>query len=227
MIVCDDIRFAYGETVVLRGVSLTVDDSACTLLRGRSGGGKTTLLRILSRLMPADSGRLRIDSHNVDFSDGTAGRPISFHAAPLSTLSMLHQQNNLWPNLTVSENIALVTDGDKTCTLGKEAISLLEMLDVGSLTDRFPTQCSVGQRQRIAVARIILSPAKHVLMDEPTSALDGANRKKVRDLVHQEIKKGRSFLIISHDDRDFAGAYNRLYELENGLATELTSQIPT
>lgn len=223
MIECRDIRFAFGEMQVLRGVSLVVDDGTCVVLRGRSGGGKTTLLRVLSRLLPAQSGYLKVGSHEVNFAADQGQRSIAFQTLPLAVLSMVHQQKNLWPNLTVGQNIALVTTGNKASPLDDAVHVLLETLDVRALIDRFPMQCSVGQRQRLAVARALLSPAQHILMDEPTSALDRGNREKVRDLIAGETKKGRSFLIISHDDRDLMGAYDQLYELENGLVKDPTT----
>lgn len=219
MLKANNISVSFGELEVLRGATIQVEAGQCVVLKGRSGGGKTTLLRVLGGLLTPSSGDVSIDGGSPlehALAQDRAGR------IPYELLTIVFQQQNLWPNLTIQENLSLVLENNKAAALSAAANAMLEQSGVIQLLEKYPLQCSVGQRQRVSVARALLSPSKYVLMDEPTSALDKDNRYIVRDLIKAQTMAGRGFLIISHDDRDFDGAATAVHELEYGRIEPIT-----
>lgn len=214
MLNVDKIFVSFQKAQVLRGASIKLRAAECVVLRGRSGGGKTTLLRAIAGLIPVQQGKITIDDRLILYDKD---KWLADNRASFDLITSVFQQQNLWPNLTIEENLSLVLHKSKDVRIDERALSLLAKLSVDDLLDKFPLQCSVGQRQRIAVARALLGPSKYILMDEPTSALDSQNRAIMRDLIKAEIDKKRGFLIISHDDRDFDGVTTGKYELEHGV----------
>ena len=134
---------------------------------------------------------------------------------------MVFQQIYLWPNLTVGENISIVVDRQRRRAVSPEARVLLERLHVAETLDKRPAQCSLGQRQRVAVARAVLSGARFLLLDEPTSALDRRNRADMVDVLAEVKKDGRGLLVVSHDERDFEAIADCAFELDDGVLTAL------
>jgi ABC-type lipoprotein export system ATPase subunit len=200
---------SYGERAVLRNCSLAVKAGECVLLRGPSGGGKSTLLRILALLETADSGRVT-HGESIWEMRQLPGLP----AYPFLTL--VFQQLFLWPNLTMGENLSLVLAHQPNLPPTRAATDLLGRFAIHQLLERHPHECSLGERQRLAIARALLSKAQFLLLDEPSSALDRANQ----GILLQELKAAkandRGVLLITHDDRGFDAIADQSFELENG-----------
>jgi len=205
---------SYGDEQILRHCSLTVNAGQCVLVRGPSGGGKSTLLRILSLLEPADSGRVFHGERCWDVS-----RLQEASAYPFLTL--VFQQLFLWPNLTIGQNMSIVLDHRPNNSLSRTAMELLERLTIADLLERYPHECSLGQRQRLAVARSLLSDARFLLLDEPSSALDRANQRILIQELKSAIVRDRGVLLITHDDRGFDEIVDKSFELENGQLNPL------
>lgn len=213
---CQDLKKGFRDRPVLKGCSLDVRPGECVIVRGRSGGGKSTLLRCLSLLIAPDAGA--IIHGNVTHSFPAT----SNHAGPVYPfLTVVFQQIYLWPNLTIAENISIVVDGQRSRTVSPSAKALLERMHIAETIDKRPAQCSLGQRQRVAVARAVLSGAGFLLLDEPTSALDRRNRAEMVGVLGEVKQAGRGLLVVSHDERDFESIADRAFELDDGVLTGL------
>jgi ABC-type lipoprotein export system ATPase subunit len=210
MLACAGVSRRLGGRQVLIECGLSVAPGTCTVIRGPSGGGKSTLLKILALLEPADSGLVTHDAQAYAYP---LARDFPLCAFPYLTL--VFQQLYLWPNLTLRENMALVLDGDRAAPLDASARELLKRFAVHEQLDRRPHECSLGQRQRVAVARALLTPAKYLLLDEPTSALDRVNRAAVIAALQESKAMGRGLLIVSHDEGGLERIADARYELED------------
>jgi ABC-type sugar transport system ATPase subunit len=208
----DGLCKRYGDRDVLVDCSLAVTAGECILLRGPSGGGKSTLLRILALLETADSGTVFHGQQSFAAGGKTRQPPYPF-------LTVVFQQLFLWPNLTMSQNLAIVLHQDPHASVGPDEMAMLERFSIAHLLQRLPHECSLGERQRLAVARALLSEAKFLLLDEPSSALDKANRKVLIMELTTATAQNRGVLIVTHDDRAFDQLAAQIFELENGRLT--------
>ena len=200
----------YGSQTVLDHCSLTVTAGQCLQLRGPSGGGKSTMLRVLALLEDADAGEV---FHN-DRRWVAQSVPPDVSTYPF--LTVVFQQLFLWPNLTVAQNIAMVLQHDPNALLDGRATDLLDRFSLRRLVQRLPHECSLGERQRIALARALASKAEYLLLDEPSSALDSHNRGILVELLADAKASGRGLLVITHDDQTFDRITDESLLLENG-----------
>ena len=188
---------------------MSVSSGQCVLLRGPSGGGKSTLLRILALLEPADSGYVCHDERRWEAN-------LVAEASAYPFLTVVFQQLFLWPNLTMAQNLSMVLKHHPDAPLPPIAIETLERLTIETLLDRYPHECSLGERQRLALTRSLLSEAHFLLLDEPSSALDRVNRGiLVQELIAARARN-RGVLLVTHDDHGFDEIADESFELENG-----------
>lgn len=173
-----DVSFAY-EAPVLSHVNLELNERQPVVLLGESGGGKTTLLRLLAGFLKPQSGR--IDGISAD-----------------TRIAVLFQEDRLFPHMTVYKNLKLVCPG---LTRAEAAGCLAELNLDENVLDDLPGKLSGGMRRRAALARALLFPAELVLLDEPFQGLDEDTHKKAIDAVKKRTK-GRPLLLISHDPED-------------------------
>lgn len=197
MLEVKNLTKSFGNRVILDKVNLTVKDGEILSIVGPSGAGKTTLLRCITGLETADSGEFLIDGQPFD-PQGTEESD--------RVIGVVFQDYNLFPNLSVMENITLapmmVLKKDKE-TAVKEAQGLLEELGLNTKGDLYPWQLSGGQKQRVAIARALAMNPKILCYDEPTSALDPEMRKEVAKIILGLKKDGMTQLVVTHDF-DFA-----------------------
>ena len=188
---------SFGDRVILDNVNLTVKDGEILSIVGPSGAGKTTLLRCITGLETADKGEFLIDGKPFD-PQGTAESD--------RVIGVVFQDYNLFPNLSVMENITLaptlVLKKSKQAAV-KDAQDLLEELGLNTKGDLYPWQLSGGQKQRVAIARALAMSPKILCYDEPTSALDPEMRKEVAKIIMGLKKDGMTQLVVTHDV-DFA-----------------------
>ena len=197
MLEVQKLKKSFGGRQILDGVDLTVKDGEILCIVGPSGAGKTTLLRCITGLEAADSGKFLIDGRLFD-PQGTDRSD--------SVIGVVFQDFNLFPNLTVIENVTLapmlVLKRAKTDAL-QEAEKLLKELGLDGKGDLYPYQLSGGQKQRVAIARALAMKPKILCYDEPTSALDPNLRDEVAKLILGLKKDGMTQLVVTHD-MDFA-----------------------
>jgi ABC-type sugar transport system ATPase subunit len=211
---CEGLTKRYGRTDVLVGCNLTIERGTCTLVSGPSGGGKSTLLRTLALIEPADEGLVR---HGARTISPISERALDQSDPPYPFLTMVFQQIYLWPHLTVRENISLVLSGSPADALDARTGAMLATFGVDHILDLRPHECSLGQRQRVAIARALLMPTLFVLMDEPASALDRANRAILAGELLRAKRAGRGLLIVSHQEEELDPVVDNRFELEHGI----------
>ena len=185
----------FGPAHVLRDVSTHFNEGEVTVILGASGSGKSTLLRMLNRLEKHDSGRIVVD-----------GIEVSDNARQLERLraevGMVFQQFNLFPHLTVLENVALAprrVRGLARSEAESRAQELLARVGLQAHAHKHPFQLSGGQQQRVAIARALAMRPKVMLFDEPTSALDPEMVKEVLDVMKQLARSGMTMLVVTHE----------------------------
>ncbi len=189
-----DLKKKFGQVEVLKGISFQIDDGEIGVVLGKSGAGKTTLIRCINGLESFDSGKIVLDDVEI--------KSINDMKEIRGQIGMVFQNFNLFPHLSVLENIIespVRVFGRNKDEVVKEALDLLEMVDLLDKKDNYPHQLSGGQQQRVAIARSCALKPKVLCFDEPTSALDKDNIQKVEDIIRDCKKMGMAILIITHD----------------------------
>ncbi|MBX3041408.1 MAG: ABC transporter ATP-binding protein [Bdellovibrionaceae bacterium] len=200
LIELSNVEFSYGQQPVLRIPRFTMEKGERLFLHGPSGSGKSTFLEILSGILAPQKGEVRVLGQ--DLAAMTSSQRDRFRADHIGSI---FQSFNLIPYLNVRDNIALgpafsSVRRKPAAELDKERDEMLKALGIDHLFDRPVTRLSVGQQQRVAVARALLGGPEIVLADEPTSALDEDHREKFLKLLFELAEaRGTSLIFVSHD----------------------------
>lgn len=187
---------SYGDKVVLKNISLEMKEHDIVCLMGKSGMGKTTLLRCLNQLETRDSGTITLNDLVLD-SSTTINKEFQ------KQVGMVFQNYNLFPHWTVLENCINAPIYHKLMTRQeaiKKAERLLEEMEMLEEKNSHPLNLSGGQRQRVAIVRACMLDPKILCFDEPTSALDSESTDKVVDMIKTLAKKEIGILIVTHDE---------------------------
>lgn len=190
----ENLQKVFGDQTVLKGVDF--DDEVTTMaLIGPSGGGKSTLLRIVGGLENPTSGEVWVEGRRVDYKA---------HSLPeyRASLGFVFQHSGLFDHLTALENIALplrVVHEVDAETARERATTLLRQFGLEGEANKHPAQLSGGERQRVAIARAIAPKPRLLLLDEPTSALDPEYTAEVLNVINQLREEGARFLIVTHE----------------------------
>jgi osmoprotectant transport system ATP-binding protein len=207
-----DVIARRGHTEVLRGVTLTVAAGEVVALVGRSGSGKTTMLRLVNRMLTAAGGEVRVAGRPVTAWDPIALRRQTGYAI---------QDVGLFPHMSVAQNIAIVPRlmqwDDRRIAARIDQLLALVGLDAHEFRDRRPDQLSGGQRQRIGLARALAADPPVLLMDEPFGALDPLTRAE----LHREFKAvqaalHKTVLLVTHDLAEAFQLADRVAVLQDG-----------
>ncbi len=183
-----------GRRQVLKGVDLTVDLGEGTVLWGRNGSGKTTLLNILGCIDVPDKGSVLLDGRDVaSLSSSNRAR------VRLSEIGFIFQEHNLLEELTVRQNVLLPLKLSRSPGAEERVEALLRRLDLENLGGRRPREISVGEAQRVAVARALANRPPLLLADEPTASLDEESAEALLRLLEGLRKEGRAVVLASHD----------------------------
>jgi polar amino acid transport system ATP-binding protein len=189
-----DLCKSFGRQTVLRDVNLNLDQVHALALIGPSGGGKSTLLRIMAGLEKPDSGRLDLNDREVIYRE----KELMVHRRSVGTV---FQAFNLFPHLTALQNITLPLEKVhhyKPPDARQVAEEILERFQLSEHCHKAPAQLSGGQRQRVAIARAISIKPKLLLFDEPTSALDPEMTAEVLEVIEELRKEGRDLVLVTH-----------------------------
>lgn len=198
-----------GEVInALRGASIEVRKGEFFALQGASGSGKSTAMHLMGALDAPDKGSVFIQEHDV--SRLSADRLAEVRG---KTIGFVFQQFNLIPTLTAMENVMLpmVFQGVPEAERAKRAAELLSEVELIERKDHRPSQLSGGQQQRVAIARALANDPDIILADEPTGNLDSATGKKVFELLKRLHKKGKTVVIVTHNDKLVAEAQRAAY----------------
>ena len=214
MIVLKDVTKTYmtGGRVVtaLNSVTLQIERGEFVVVRGPSGSGKTTLLMTIAAMLQPTGGIVSIDGH--DLHRMKAGEKTDFRAR---TIGFVFQMFHLIPYLNVVENVALAAGAVGEGNAGVRARELLRRLGMEERALHMPSELSIGERQRAAVARAVLNHPKIVLADEPTGNLDPENAAAVFGCLSDFHGKGGTVITVTHEAKAELLA-DRVFSLRNG-----------
>ncbi len=197
MLTIEGLTKRYGALVVLDNISLTIERGEIVSVIGPSGGGKTTLLRMIDLLEPADRGEMTLGDLVVDLK--RPGKKSTL--AVRRRIGFVFQQFNLFSHRTVKENIldALIYGhGYAKPEAEKRAAEVIAMVDLEDKTDAYPITLSGGQAQRAAIARAIAPSPDLLILDEPTSALDPELTGEVIAVIKALATQGMTMLLVTH-----------------------------
>lgn len=192
MLELKNISKKFKDKEILSNFNLKVEENKILAIVGPSGGGKTTLLRMLAGLESIDSGEIIFNGENLPLNE----------LEKRNLLGFVFQDFQLFPHMTVLEN--LVISPIQTMGINKDeaevkAIKLLEQLGLENHSESYPHSLSGGQKQRVALARAMMIEPKIIGYDEPTSALDPELRLEVEKLILQNKKLGVTQIVVTHD----------------------------
>ncbi|KAF1852424.1 hypothetical protein Lal_00037155 [Lupinus albus] len=191
----DNITKRFGSNQVLNGISLSVERGQVVAIIGRSGSGKSTMLRCINGLETIDGGSITVAGHKLTNKHE--------HLIELrKDVGMVFQHYNLFPHLTVEENIMLsprIVKKTATDTARETAIKVLKQVGLDHKRDAYPEQLSGGQQQRVAIARSLAMEPQVMLFDEVTSALDPELTAEVLKVMEELARGGMTMLLVTHE----------------------------
>ena len=216
MINVENLSKNFGNLKVLKNISTTINKGEVISIIGPSGSGKSTFLRCINKLEEPTEGHIYIDG--MDLMDkNTDINKIR------ERVGMVFQHFNLFPNMTVLENLTLsptIVKKESKEEAEKYALYLLQKVDLSDKANSYPNQLSGGQKQRIAIARALAMKPEVILFDEPTSALDPEMIKEVLDVMRNLAKEGMTMLIVTHEMGFARNVGNRILFMDNGEIIE-------
>ncbi len=216
----ENVRKAFGDNEVLRGVSFEVAQGSATTIIGPSGSGKTTLLRALNALDVPDAGVIQVGDERIDFSKPASKEQLRKYRAQSG---MVFQAHNLFPHKTVLQNVTegpLVVQKRPKDEVEAEAVELLEQVGLAEKRDQYPFQLSGGQQQRVGIARALALKPKVVLFDEPTSALDPELVGEVLSVIRDLAVEGWTLVIVTHEIQFARQVSDQVLFTDNGIILE-------
>lgn len=216
IIICRDVHKWFGSFHVLKGISLTVQKGEVIVIFGPSGSGKSTFIRCINRLEEHQKGQIIVDGIEL-------GNDIRNIEKIRQEVGMVFQQFNLFPHLTVIQNITLaplwVRRTPKQVSRD-QAMQLLRRVGIPEQAEKYPAQLSGGQQQRVAIARALAMQPKIMLFDEPTSALDPEMIKEVLDVMIELAKSGMTIVAVTHEMGFARAVANRMIFFDKGEIIE-------
>lgn len=207
---------AFGDHVVLNGISTEIHQGEVVAIIGPSGCGKSTFLRSLNLLEQPTSGRILFEG--TDITD----KSVDINKMR-EKIGMVFQQFNLFPNYTIKENITLAPTKlglMKQSEADARAMELLERVGLPERADSYPSQLSGGQKQRIAIARSLAMNPDVMLFDEPTSALDPEMVGEVLELMRELARDGMTMVVVTHEMGFAREVANRVMFIDEGNIQE-------
>ena len=212
MIEFKNVKKSYKQNIILENFNMKIEEGNLVVLIGSSGCGKTTLLKMINRLIESTSGQILVDGKDIKSID-----PIKLRRS----IGYVIQQTGLFPHMTVKENIEIIPKlmGIDQSEIDAKTEELLNMvgLDPEKYSDRYPVELSGGQQQRIGVARAFATDAKIILMDEPFSALDPITRAELQEELFSIQKEYRKTIVfVTHDMDEALNLADKICILKNG-----------
>ena len=190
MLEIKNLAKSYDTRTIFKNMNLTVNDGEVLSIVGPSGIGKTTFLRIVAGLLPADQGELILNGESLDLTGERTGAQVG----------VIFQDFNLFPQYTVKENVMLapqMVHNESKDEAAENADRLLADLGLTAQADQYPFQLSGGQKQRVAIARALAMKPGILAYDEPTSGLDAESTERVIAVIKQLQAQGVTQLIVT------------------------------
>ncbi len=218
-VMVEGLRRSIGPTVILDGISLSVNEGEFVTLLGPSGCGKSTTLNLLAGLDRANAGRILVGGQVL--FDGEAG---IFVEPQFRNLGMMFQSYALWPHMTVWQNLAFPLDirGITGAAAREKITQALDLVEMGDYAGRYPGELSGGQQQRVALARTLVYGPRLLLLDEPLSNLDAKLRDKARGWLRDLQKRmGVTTIYVTHDQTEALALSDRIVVMEAGRIVQV------
>ncbi len=200
------------ETVVLQDVSFEIKEGEFVCIVGKSGAGKTTLVRLILGLEAPTSGQVFFQGKNVNEIDSSEIQKIR------RKVGGIYQDYRLLPNKTVYENVAYImeVEGKEKEEIDSEVPKILEIIGLKEKFNNFPNELSGGEQQRLAIARALINHPDVIIADEPTGNLDPYNTYEVIFLLEKINKAGKTVILSTHDREIINKLGKRVITVENG-----------
>ncbi|OYN98978.1 polar amino acid transport system ATP-binding protein [Propionibacteriaceae bacterium ES.041] len=226
VVVAHDVHKSFGPLEVLRGIDLTVRRGEVIVILGPSGSGKSTFLRCINRLEEMDSGSITVNGTQIGYQrhgDRLVRVSSKVEARQRTSIGMVFQQFNLFPHMTVLENLIeapVGIHGVRRAEAVQRAGKLLDLVGLGGREKSYPKQLSGGQQQRVAIARALAIQPQLLLFDEPTSALDPELVGEVLGTMRQLAAEGYTMIVVTHEINFAAQAADRVIFMDEGRVLE-------
>ena len=211
----DNVVKKYENTTVINGLSLKIHPGEFFTLLGPSGCGKTTLLRMIIGFNSIEGGEIRVD-----------GTVINTIPVNKRNMGMVFQNYAIFPHMSVADNVAfgLKQRNVPAEEIKKAVAEILDVVKIGHLKDRMPTQLSGGQQQRVALARAIVIHPQVLLMDEPLSNLDAKLRVEMRNAIKNiQQQVGITTVYVTHDQEEALAVSDRIAVMHDGVIQQVGS----
>ena len=212
----ENLKKTFGKLEVLKDINIDIKQGEVLVVIGPSGSGKSTFLRCLNRLETATSGKIIVNGENI------SDKKININKAR-ENIGMVFQHFNLFPNMTVLQNVALAPTELKK--MSKEealqtGMKLLQRVGLDSKAHSYPQQLSGGQKQRVAIARALAMNPSIMLFDEPTSALDPEMVGEVLAVMKELAKGGMTMIVVTHEMGFAREVADRIVFMDGGYIIE-------
>ncbi|MDQ0513097.1 amino acid ABC transporter ATP-binding protein [Ancylobacter amanitiformis] len=219
-----DLRKRFGAHEVLKGVSLDVHAGEVVSVIGASGSGKSTFLRCVNVLERPNGGTMDFEGFHFDYEEGARRQPTPAQLRDLrARIGMVFQSYNLWPHLTVLENVVeapIRVKGERPAEAREKAEALLARIGLAEKRHAYPSKLSGGQQQRVAIVRALAMQPRLMLFDEVTSALDPELVGEVLGLMASLAGEGMTMLLVTHEIGFAREVSNRVIFFDQGVIAE-------
>ena len=212
MIQLENVHKSYGQTKVLKGINLQIQDQDDVVILGPSGSGKSTLLNVLSGLEKVDEGHILIQGQ--DLSQLTDAQLTAFRR---EKIAFIFQQYYLLPNMSVDKNVKMGAD----LANNKDYKNVIRAVGLGEKLHKYPSELSGGEQQRVSIARALAKRPRVLFLDEPTGALDEQTGRQVLDYICKLQKEyGFTIVMVTHN-LNIAEMANTVIKMNSGKISEI------
>ncbi len=226
MVKAENVHKYFGRLEVLKGIDLEVRPGEVCCVIGPSGSGKSTFLRCINHLEKVNAGRLWVDGDLIGYRE-RGGKLHEMRekevAAQRRSIGMVFQRFNLFPHMTVLENVMeapLRVGHEPRAQVRQHAVELLQRVGLAEKVHTYPGRCSGGQQQRVAIARALAMRPKLMLFDEPTSALDPELVGEVLDVMKNLAREGMTMIVVTHEIGFAREVGDSLIFMDDGVVVE-------
>ncbi len=213
----ENLYKSFGEQIVLNKLNLAIKNINSLVIIGPSGGGKSTLLKILAGLEVSDSGEIEINGEKIPKEEK------ELHEYRKG-IGVVFQAFNLFPHLTALKNITLPLEKVHKMSIkgaNKRAEILLKRFELYEHKEKYPHQLSGGQQQRVAIVRAMALKPRFLLLDEPTSALDPALTKEILEVIKELRKEKKDMILVTHEMGFAKGVADYIIFVSGGKIVEM------